>query len=229
MQKFEEKLTELNKNEAIKKAKEILSKAKDDVLRQNEAIVTDVKEKAAAVRNAVGTVAEKVGSAVSTAAEPVRQMGEKIKPYVPDISESEMVKQVSKTVSEAEEKLLENTNVYQYGGFKSKELRDKTKAKMQGNMAAGPEAMPQSSTEADPEYETLALIIGTESLRSGASMVVHKESQWATKWNNFVSNNQLVQKFFGMKRTYEESNNMFVYFAREITNSISDRFGKRSP
>lgn len=151
MQRFEEKLTELNQNESIKRAKEILSKAKEDVLRQNEAIVTDVKEKAAAVKSAVGTVAEKVGSAVSTVAEPVKQMGEKIKPYMPDISESAVVKQVGKTMSDAEEKLLENTNVYQYGGFKSKELRDKAKAKMQSGLPAEPDAVQQSPVEANPE------------------------------------------------------------------------------
>lgn len=55
-------------------------------------------------------------------------------------------------------------------------------------------------------------------------MVVHKESKWASKWNNFVDNNSVLQKMFGVKRAYDESNNIFVYFAREITNSISDRF-----
>lgn len=55
-------------------------------------------------------------------------------------------------------------------------------------------------------------------------MVEHKESRWTSRWSNFVDNNRLLQRFFGMKRTYEESNNVFVYFAREITNTISDRF-----
>jgi import inner membrane translocase subunit TIM44 len=59
---------------------------------------------------------------------------------------------------------------------------------------------------------------------AGSSMVVHKDSKWAKKWSNFVDNSPTLQKFFGLRRAYEESNNIFVYFAREITNSISDRF-----
>jgi hypothetical protein len=153
VQRLEEKLTELNQNESYKKAKEILAKAKEDVLRQNEAIVTDVKEKAHAVKQAVGNVTSKVGSTISTAAEPVRQLGEKIKPYVPDITESEVVKQVGKTVNEAEEKILENTNIYQYGGFKSRELREKSRSKT----VESDQSLPEKPTEANPEYAKVTL------------------------------------------------------------------------
>lgn len=176
-------------------------------MRQNEAVVEDVKQKAKAVKNVVGAVSSKVGETISTAAEPVRALGEKIKPYVPDISESKVVKQVGKTVSKAEEKILEDTNIYQYGGFKTKELRDKTRAKIEAEGDNNP--LQQKPVEADPE--------------AGANLVLHKESKWASKWNNFVENNSLLQKAFGAKRAYEESNNIFVYFAREFTNSISDR------
>lgn len=158
VQKLEEKLTELNKNESLKKAKEILSKAKEDVLRQNEAIVNDVREKAQAVKGAVDSVTSKVGSAVSTAAEPVRQLGEKIKPYVPDISESPVVKQVSKKVSEAEETLLENTNVYQYGGFKTREQREKSRSKKandQDATSSSQATLETKATEVNPKYHDL--------------------------------------------------------------------------
>jgi uncharacterized membrane-anchored protein YjiN (DUF445 family) len=149
VRKFEEKLTELNQNESIKKAKEIFAKAKDDVLRQNEAIVTDVKEKAQAVKNVVGSVTSKVGDTISTAAEPVRQLGEKIKPYVPDITESKVAKQVGKTINEAEEKIMENTNIYQYGGFKSKELREKSRSKAADSSEI--DSIREKPVEANPE------------------------------------------------------------------------------
>lgn len=214
---FREKLTELERNEAVKRAREALAKAKEDVLRQNAAIVADVREKAGAVKQAVGSVAGKVGETISTATQPVRDLGDKIRPYVPDISESEVVKRVSQTAAEAEEKILENTNVYQYGGFKTKAQRDKSLRAKGIAATADPEAVsspPKASSattvEADPQ--------------AGASVVVHKESRWASRWNNFVDNSRLLQRVFGMRRAYEESNNIFVYFARELTNSIADRF-----
>ena len=211
LQKFEEKLTELKQNESIKKAKEVFAKAKDDVFRQNAAIVSDVKGKADAVRQVVGTVAGKVGDTISTVSRPIKDLGEKIKPYVPDVMESKVVKRVSKSAAEAEEKLLENTNVYQYGGFKSKELRERSRLRAVGG-AEGKEK--NSSTSSGP----------TEvNPNAGDSMVVHEESKWASKWNNFVDNNRVLQRIFGVKQAYEESNNLFVYFTREISNSISDR------
>lgn len=56
--------------------------------------------------------------------------GEKIKEYVPDITETEIAKKVSKSVSDAESKIMENTNIYQYGGFKSKNDRKKLKERL---------------------------------------------------------------------------------------------------
>lgn len=73
---------------------------------------------------------KKIGDTISVATKPVREVGEKIKEYVPDITETEIAKKVSKSVSEAESKIMENTNIYQYGGFKSKTDREKLKEKL---------------------------------------------------------------------------------------------------
>lgn len=56
--------------------------------------------------------------------------GEKIKEFVPDITETDIAKKVSKSVSDAESKIMENTNIYQYGGFKSKNERKKLKERL---------------------------------------------------------------------------------------------------
>lgn len=222
VKKFEAKLTELKENEALKRAKEVLNRAKEDVLRQNEAFVTDLKEKAQVVKGAVGTVAGKVGEAVDTVTQPVRELGEKIKPYVPDVMESEVVKRVSKTAAETEEKLLEDTTIYQYGGFKNKELRERSKWATFNRNKDSNEA--SDTTGSIPNATTdAATSTTTPNPEAGSSMVIHKESRWATTWNNFFENNRLLQRIFGLKRSYEESNNMFVYFAREISNSIADR------
>lgn len=167
---------------------------KEDVYKQNAAIISDVKEKA-------DTVKKVVGSTISTAAKPIKDAAEVIKPYVPDISESEVVKKVGKTLDETEAKILEKTNVYQYGGFKTKEQRDKALS----NQAATAE---NEFVKPNPD--------------AGTSIVSQKESSWSKAWTDFVDNNRLLQKIHGFKRQYDESNNVFIYFAREITNSISD-------
>ncbi len=58
-----------------------------------------------------------------------------VKPYVPNIGESELAQKIGKKVSETEEILLENTNAYRYGGFKTKEARERSKLREQPVMA----------------------------------------------------------------------------------------------
>lgn len=224
VQKFEEKLTELNENASYRKAKEIMGKAKEDVLRQNSAILGEVKEKAAAIQEGLSHASRAAGRTIDGVSRPVRDLGQRIKPYVPDIGESEVVKRVGRSVSEAEEKILQNTNIYQYGGFKSKEQRERSRRAAEGSSeegvpspglggsVPGGSGLGEASCAANPE--------------AGSSVVAHKESAWSKKWASMVDNSQVLQKFFGMKRSFDESNNIFVYFAREITNTIGDRVGK---
>lgn len=48
-----------------------------------------------------------------------------MRPYVPKISESEAFQRASEKIDQVEEDLLANTNIYQYGGFKTKEARER--------------------------------------------------------------------------------------------------------
>lgn len=75
----------------------------------------------------------------------MREVGEKLREYIPDITETEIAKRVSKSVSDAETKIMENTNIYQYGGFKSKSERDKLR-----------ERIIESSKTEDPKNESSA-------------------------------------------------------------------------
>jgi len=198
---FEEKLTELNQNEFIKRSKEILERTKVDLVKQNEALLKEVRERSEGVKQVIGKVGSSVGSAASTVAKPIQNIGEKLSPYVPDISESKVVKQVGKTVSEAEQKILDNTDAYQYGGFKSKEQRQRK---------------PMQMTE--PE-----VVEHKENPEAGSNVVSHKDSAWSQKWNDWKDNSPLLQRWFGLKRTLDESNNVFVYFARELSGSLTGR------
>lgn len=83
---------------------------------------------------------------------PLKIIGEKVKPLVSDIGESELAQKIGKKVSETEETLLENTNVYQYGGFKDREARERSKLRRQESSAAeNPLTAAQASkVEANP-------------------------------------------------------------------------------
>lgn len=60
LKQFEQKLTEINELESIKKAKEIIAQAKADVAKQNEAILKEVSEKARVIKETTGAAANKV-------------------------------------------------------------------------------------------------------------------------------------------------------------------------
>lgn len=92
-----------------------------------------------------------IGNSISEVTKPVRAVGEKIKGYVPDITESEIAKKVSKSVSDAEVKIMDNTNIYQYGGFKSKADRNKLKEKLSKN-ADTSDSSEKSNTEENEKY-----------------------------------------------------------------------------
>ena len=89
---------------------------------------------------------------MNTAAKPIKAVGEIVKPYVPNISETELAQKLGKKVSETEESLLESTNVYRYGGYKSKEARERTKLKSNDSQKSeAPEECPENIHEAVPE------------------------------------------------------------------------------
>lgn len=96
-----------------------------------------------------------MGDTLSTAAKPIRYIGEKVKPYVPNIAESELAQKLGKTVTDAEESLLEGTNAYKYGGYKDREARERsrlrqktTEQKESAKTLVQPEAEP---VEEDPK------------------------------------------------------------------------------
>lgn len=80
-------------------------------------------------------------------------MGEIVRPYVPNIGESEVVQKIGKKVSVTEEVLLENTNAYQYGGYKDREARERSKLRSKSKeplVEAEPEIT--ETIEENPEY-----------------------------------------------------------------------------
>lgn len=100
-----------------------------------------------------------------------------MKEYVPDITETEIAKKVSKTVSDAESKIIENTNIYQYGGFKSKNEREKIKEKV---FNSAKDDSNQSSNEV------------SENPDAGAALVETKQSSFSKFWSSLKEKNPLA-------------------------------------
>jgi hypothetical protein len=57
-------------------------------------------------------------------------------------------------------------------------------------------------------------------------MVLHKDSAWKETWSKFKDTNPVIQGVFNMKQSYNDSENVFVAWARVVTDKISDLWGK---
>ena len=110
---------------------------------------------------------------------PIAQVGKQLKEYVPDLTETEIAKKVSKTVSEAESKIIDNTNIYQYGGFRSKEDRAKLKDSLNAkNTAKIEEKSKLEEIQENPE--------------AGFALVPTKQPKMSKFWSSLTQNNPII-------------------------------------
>ncbi len=98
---------------------------------------------------------------------------------MPDLTETELAKKVSKTVSEAESKIIDNTNIYQYGGFRSKEDR----AKLKDSLNRSPK-----NTQADTSKNEDV----SENLEAGSALVPTKQPKMSKFWSSLTENNIII-------------------------------------
>lgn len=56
-------------------------------------------------------------------------------------------------------------------------------------------------------------------------VVLHKDSLWQSKWNNFKDNNPVTEKLFDLRLKYEESNNLFIRLTRSATDNLREKIG----
>lgn len=196
-----ESLTDIKKNKTIQAMKDTISKAKKDIVEQNGAVFSEIQKKAEKIQENIDSIAD----TISTVTEPVKKLGRKFKKsgsISKAIGESKISRQVQKQLKRAQETIVDDTESFRYGGFMSKEQRKELRK----------EKLSQSTP--------ITLI--QENPEAGSNIVVHKDSEWRQKWIDFKDNNPIFRKMFDMKRAYDESNNIFVYFARSITNSVTD-------
>ena len=145
-------------------------------------------------------------SASDAASKAVKSMKPKREAKLREESEeSEVVEKLRKI----QDQLSEASGGFQYGGIRSKEAREALKAEKKRLAAVQEEEVKKNVVEEDPE--------------AGTDLVMHKDSVWRQKWNELKDSSQLLKGIFELKRGYQESDNIFIHYTREFTESVSDR------
>ncbi|KAK9687985.1 protein translocase subunit [Basidiobolus ranarum] len=209
VKKLQEETTKLSDSDALKRAKELFEKAKQsDTTAPTENLKKTIEE--------LKNTAEKVTKTVHAS--------------VKDATDSEFAKATKETVEKTSTAFksatepIRNTAAYQnlkesvssfveegssrYGGIKPKDVRRQVRSKQ-----------PNDSVHAHKSRHV------DEDPTAGAHMVMHKDSAWKESWNKFKEGNPVFQGVFRMKRSYEDSDNIFVSYTRLVTDRITDAFG----
>ncbi|KAJ5098985.1 Mitochondrial import inner membrane translocase subunit tim44 [Penicillium argentinense] len=65
-----------------------------------------------------------------------------------------------------------------------------------------------------------------EDPNAGTNVTLHKDSAWKESWRDFKDSNPMMQKLFGLRDVYEESENPLISTARSITDRIGGFFAE---
>lgn len=201
-----ESLTDVKQNKTIQSVKRALSNAKREVVEQNEAVFQELHKKTESIQRGV----EHISDTISTVTEPVRKLGRRLRPHRPGgslartIGQSRVSQHVQEQLKKVQDTIVDDTESFRYGGFVSKDKRQE---------------ILEERRKTSKEASTLST---PENPNAGESLVIHKNSAWRQKWLDFKDNNPVLKSLFEVKRSYDESNNVFVYLARSITNVVGD-------
>jgi mitochondrial import inner membrane translocase subunit TIM44 len=61
---------------------------------------------------------------------------------------------------------------------------------------------------------------------AGTNLTVHKDAAWKESWREFRDSNPLMQRFFSLKDTYNESENPLISTARSISDRVAGFFAE---
>lgn len=101
-----------------------------------------------------------------------------------------------------------------YGGWTEKEERKRRREEREARLAAqNPNApKPGQVFEEDPE--------------AGTNVTLHKDAAWKESWRNFRDSSPIMQRWFGMKSAYQESENPLISTARGISDRVAGFFAE---
>ncbi|KAF8941234.1 hypothetical protein EDD21DRAFT_364500 [Dissophora ornata] len=218
VKKLQDESGKVGESDALKKARDAFEKAKDSAASAGVAS-EKLKQTAEQLKKATGKIGETVSETLKGAAENEFVKGSKEK-----ISETGKVfaetmdsttkpirdNEYFKNVKESVETVIQDTES-RYGGYISKAARRRARGL---DVNYSPKDAQKAAQAAVPETK--------EDVNAGESMVLHKDSAWKETWSKFKDTNPVMQSVFSMKKNYEDSDNVFVAWARVVTDKISD-------
>jgi import inner membrane translocase subunit TIM44 len=140
-----------------------------------------------------------VGEIIGEASRPIQDIAEKVRPHIPDIRDTEVARQVGKTVDSIEQKASKSPDFFRYGGVNSKTSRSEIESELQ---------------------ESVKKRI-LENSEAGTS-IVHAP-QKTSFWSRFREVNPASKLLSYIKRAADRSDNFLVHFGREILTSFTER------
>ncbi|PIA16758.1 TIM44 subunit of mitochondria import inner membrane translocase [Coemansia reversa NRRL 1564] len=202
MKLLEDHGSKFSDSEAMKKTKEAASAGSEAFRKTAKAVGGAVGSGFKAVSEspvtrATGTAAKAtakaLGSAASTATAPIRN--------------TDAYKAVEKGV-----KGYVDEASLQYGGYRDKEQRTRSRILSRANKA-----------RTFAEYQRTRAIKADEN--AGEGVVLHKDSKWKESWDNFKANNSVMQGIFQAQKSYNESENSVIEATRAVTDKVRGVFG----
>ncbi|KAI5293068.1 protein translocase subunit [Ascosphaera acerosa] len=65
-----------------------------------------------------------------------------------------------------------------------------------------------------------------EDPNAGTNITLHKDAAWKEQWREFRDNSKLMQRYFDLKASYQESENPLVSTARSVSDTIAGFFAE---
>ncbi|KAJ1782714.1 protein translocase subunit [Coemansia sp. RSA 1807] len=100
----------------------------------------------------------------------------------------------------------------QYGGYRDKEQRMRSRIMSRANKA-----------RTFAEYQRTRAIKADEN--AGEGVVLHKDAKWKESWDSFKANNSVMQGIFQARKNYSESENPIIEATRSVTDKVRGVFG----
>lgn len=187
---FELKLKELRESESLRTASSVLAKGSEELARKREEVIF---------------LANKIGIGVQYASQPLQELAKKVVSALPDVTDSEVAKQVGKTVDIIERAIADKADVFQYGGIRSKEAR----MTIEKNLLREKQLRTMGQVQENPDAGSSVVHIKKPE-GSGYS-----QKLWA--WVPFAG------MLESLRARLDKSDNYFVYFGREFLAYVSDK------
>ncbi|KAG0372809.1 protein translocase subunit [Mortierella sp. AD032] len=215
VKKLQDESGKAGDSDALRKAKEAFERAKESAA--GAGVATEkLKQTAEQLRKATGKIGETVSETFKGAAEnefikgSKEKTGKQFKESVDSSTKPIRDNEYFKNVKESVETVIQDTES-RYGGYISKAERRRARGL---DVNYSPKEAQKAAAAAVPETK--------EDVNAGESMVLHKDSAWKETWSKFKDTNPVMQSVFSIKKNYEDSDNVFVAWARVVTDKISD-------